>query len=52
MHFLTMPIAPVAAAKNLFVVGPDAAALWSRLRKDQGLTSEQLLGSSTSESGT
>ena len=52
VHFLTMPIAPVAAAKDRFVVGPDAAALWSRLRRDQELTSEQLLGSSTSESGT
>ena len=52
VHFLTMPIAPHAARKERFVVGPDAAALWSRLRRDQVLTSEQLLGSSTSESGT
>ena len=52
VHFLTMPIAPDAAVKHRFVVGPDAAALWSRLRKDQELTSEQLLGSSTPESAT
>jgi LCP family protein required for cell wall assembly len=48
VHFLTMPIAPVAAAKDRFAIGPGAASLWSRLRRDQELTSEELLGSSTS----